>query len=62
MDEFLNGKEWLLGYPTLADFKLYELAALLDGIDKKILSNLLNIKKLIDRIENIDSIKKYLDS
>lgn len=62
LDEFLGEKSFFLGYITLADFILHQLAEVFDGIDPTILEKCKNLQGLVNRINNIESIKKYLNS
>lgn len=52
-DKFINGKNFILGYPTIADFFLAEYSHYIEKLYPDEFTNYKNIKTVRDSIENL---------
>ena len=55
----LEGKEWLTGFLSVADFLLFEPLEMIDQMDGKALEAYPNLHKFLQRFREIPEIKAY---
>lgn len=61
VNKFLGEKEWLVGYLTLADFKVAEAVNYLEGIWPEHFKEFPNLAALRDRFNHLEAVKKYYE-
>lgn len=58
-DKFINGKEYILGYPTIADFFLAEYSHYIEKLYPLEFNKYKNIKLVRNNIEGLAEVKRY---
>lgn len=58
----MKGKDYIVGYLTLADIYMAQIAEILNYIDPKILKNYKNVNAIVNRVNNLESVKAYVKS
>lgn len=58
-DKFIGGKDFIMGYVTIADFFLTEYSYYIEKLYPEEFSNYKNIKNVRDCVANLPEIKRY---